>query len=63
MEFKLVDIPEMGYTSKDVDASGKSMPRGEICTRGNGVCAGYYKQKDKVNNNYNYMGGRGEDNE
>lgn len=34
----------MGYTSKDVDASGKLMPRGEICTRGNGVFAGYYKQ-------------------
>lgn len=49
MEFKLVDIPEMGYTSKDIDASGKLMPRGDICTRGNGVCAGYYKQKDKVN--------------
>jgi len=48
MEFKLVDIPEMGYTSKDVDASGKLMPRGEICSRGNGVFAGYYKQANLV---------------
>lgn len=43
MEFKLVDIPEMGYTSNDVDSTGNLMPRGEICTRGNGIFAGYYK--------------------
>ena len=49
MEFKLVDIPEMGYHSTDRDLEGNLAPRGEICVRGNGVFAGYYKEKDKTN--------------
>lgn len=27
-EFKLADIPEMGYTSDDKDEQGRSTPRG-----------------------------------
>ena len=46
-EFKLVDIPEMNYTSKDVDAQGLQNPRGEIWVRGPGVIPGYYKADDK----------------
>lgn len=46
-EFKLVDIPEMNYTSKDVDAHGHPAPRGEIWVRGPNVIPGYYKQDDK----------------
>ena len=38
----------MQYTSEDRDANGKLMPRGEICMRGHGVFAGYYKDPEKT---------------
>ena len=46
-EFKLVDIPEMKYTSKDTDEQGNPTPRGEIWVRGPSVIPGYYKADDK----------------
>jgi long-chain acyl-CoA synthetase len=46
-EFKLVDVPEMNYTSLDVE-NGVACPRGEICIRGAGVFLGYYKAQDKT---------------
>lgn len=46
-EFKLVDIPEMGYTHKDVDEFGRNTPRGEIWMRGPNVIPGYYKNDQK----------------
>ena len=42
-EFKLVDVPEMNYTSEDKDENGNLAPRGEICLRGPCIFVGYYK--------------------
>ncbi|PRP79981.1 hypothetical protein PROFUN_05957 [Planoprotostelium fungivorum] len=42
-EVKLVDVPEMGYTHKDVP-----LPRGEIWARGAGITLGYYNQPEKT---------------
>ena len=47
-EFKLVDVPEMKYTNKDIDPeSGLNAPRGEIWYRGECVIPGYYKNELK----------------
>ena len=44
---KVVDVPEMNYTSKDV-INGQHCPRGEVCLRGPGIFIGYYKDLEKT---------------
>jgi len=47
-EVKLVDVPEMNYFSKNVDADGKPLPQGEICFRGQNAFQGYFKNKEET---------------
>mmetsp|Transcript_15984 Transcript_15984/g.29270 ORF Transcript_15984/g.29270 Transcript_15984/m.29270 type:complete len:656 (+) Transcript_15984:16-1983(+) len=44
LEFKLVDVPELGYFHTDTDSRGQLQPRGEMCIRGPSVSVGYIDQ-------------------
>ena len=48
LEFKLVDVPDMKYTSMDRDDKGERCPRGEVCIRGAPIFRGYYKDEEKT---------------
>ena len=48
-EIKLIDVPELGYTSKNIDEeTGKKRPSGELCVRGPIICKGYFRDKKKT---------------
>ena len=48
-ELKLVDLPEFGYLSTDVNPlTGINEPRGEICFRGDTVFKGYFKNMEET---------------
>lgn len=48
LEFKLVDVPEMGYKNSDIDPeTGVNMPRGEFWVRGPSIIPCYYKNEEK----------------
>lgn len=44
-EIKLVDVPEMGYTSRH-ERGGVLHPQGEICVRGTNVFKGFFNQPE-----------------
>ena len=49
-ELKLRDVPELGYTSENVDKeTNKKRPSGELCVRGPIICKGYFRDKEKSN--------------
>ena len=48
-ELKLIDHPELDYTSKDVDKeTGIPHPRGELCVRGPILFKGYFRDEEKT---------------
>jgi long-chain acyl-CoA synthetase len=46
IEFKLVDVPEMGFLTDNKDERGNTMPKGELCIRGPGCMVSYYKDPE-----------------
>jgi len=45
-DIKLVDVPEMNYTSEDINEHGVLYPRGEICFKGPNCFVGYFDRLD-----------------
>lgn len=47
LEYKLVDVPEMGYTSQD-----KPYPRGELCVKSTTMFSGYHNNPQETNESF-----------
>ena len=56
VEVKLVDVPEMKYSTSDLDETGKPQPMGELCMRGPTVFKGYYKDSEATQENIDEEG-------
>jgi long-chain acyl-CoA synthetase len=48
LEIKLVDVPDMNYTSEDKDEQGVPHPRGEVVYRGYNTFKGYFRQPEQT---------------
>ena len=48
VEMKVISLPEMNYTVRDVDDEGRPTPRGELCLRGPSVFVGYFLAPEKT---------------
>lgn len=48
LDIKLVDVPDMNYTSKDKDEHGRPAPRGEVCYKGYNNFKGYFRQPEQT---------------
>lgn len=46
LDIKLVDVPDMNYTSEDKDEAGNPMPRGEVCYKGWNTFRGYFRNPE-----------------
>lgn len=47
LDFKIVDVPEMGYTSQD-----KPFPRGELCVKSTTMFSGYHNNDEETNSSF-----------
>ena len=47
-EIKIIDVPELNYTSEHIDPNGNLLPQGELCIRGSGIFKGYYQDPEKT---------------
>ncbi|KAJ3616934.1 hypothetical protein Zmor_008932 [Zophobas morio] len=52
MEIKLVDWEEGGYFVSDSERGTIGLPRGEICIAGENLCAGYFADDEKTNEDF-----------
>ena len=48
LDIKLVDVPDMNYTSEDKDEHGRPAPRGEVCYKGYNNFKGYFRQPEQT---------------
>jgi long-chain acyl-CoA synthetase len=48
LDIKLVDVPDMNYTSEDKDDHGNLAPRGEVCYKGYNNFKGYFRQPEQT---------------
>ena len=47
-DIKLVDIPELGYTSKTIDSEGRLRPSGELYVRRPIICKSYFRNIEEA---------------
>ena len=48
VEYKIIDFPDMGYYSNNINEQGKPEPKGEILVRGANVATRYFNCPDTI---------------